>query len=566
MAKLLQLCPVLLYALLLLSCSSVKSRDDVPLQETAQSEETRMETVVERDTCPAITAPRDAWYSHSVGYEIFVRSFYDSDGDGVGDFNGITQKLDYLNDGDPNTHTDLGIDLVWLMPTFKSPSYHGYDVTDYRSVNPDYGTPEDFKRMVEEAHKRGIRILLDLVLNHTSNQHPWFLASKGRDDPKRNWYVWSETPMTWPRPWDGSGSTWHDEAGAWYYGVFWEGMPDLNFKEPEVRQEMVDIARFWLDEYDVDGFRLDAVRYLVETGPGAGQQDTAETLDYWREFSTAVHKTHPDALLLGEAWVSDTVAAGYLANGKGLDAVFDFDFMESIGMGALAEEPADLEAALCRYPKLFAEGSVSGTFLTNHDLVRLASRLQEDEAAIRLAPLLLFTLPGLPFVYYGQEIGQRNGPKLTDEHKRLPMQWSAETAAGFTQSTPWESPNADYEVRNVDAMQADPDSLWHLYRRLVTLRKENSALLHGDFSTAEVTSKTASNLMAFVRRSESNQAVVVVNFSSTSALEARVVLEATKPADWRQVWPEDEGKVVEGSSQLQVGDVPPRSGVIFIAP
>ncbi|MCB1058058.1 MAG: alpha-amylase, partial [Acidobacteria bacterium] len=197
------------------------------------------------------------WADGAVFYEIFVRSFADSDGDGIGDFKGLTAKLDYLNDGDPATTGDLGIEGIWLMPVFASPSYHGYDTTDYDAVNPEYGTLEDFETFLAEAHRRGIRVIVDLVLNHTSAQHPWFVASASSpDSPKRDWYEWSDTDPGWTRPWGEPGApTWHEKNGAYYYGIFWSGMPDLNFRNPEVREEAKRLARQWLDR-GVDGFRL----------------------------------------------------------------------------------------------------------------------------------------------------------------------------------------------------------------------------------------------------------------------------------------------------------------------
>ena len=193
-----------------------------------------LETAPEDNESPAecISYPdlaQPQWFHKAVMYEIFVRSFQDSDGDGIGDLQGIIQRLDYLNDGDPKTETDLGITLLWLMPISPSPSYHGYDVTDYRSVNPDYGTAEDLKTLVEEADKRGIKILLDLVMNHSSDQHPWFVDSAQSTSTRRDWYLWAETAHNWPRPWGDKHSTWHKSGDQWYYGIFWSGMPDLNY-------------------------------------------------------------------------------------------------------------------------------------------------------------------------------------------------------------------------------------------------------------------------------------------------------------------------------------------------
>lgn len=206
-----------------------------------------------------------AWWNDSTFYEIFVRSFFDSNGDGIGDFNGITQKLDYLNDGDPAATTDLGVTGLWLMPVFPSPSYHGYDTTDYFGVNPDYGTMDDFKKLLDEAHKRGIRIVIDMMLNHTSSEHPWFKESTNPQSPYRNWYIWSDTDPGGLGPWN--QDVWHEGPnGGFFYGVFWEGMPDLNYDNPEVVAKMDEVVNFWLKDVKVDGLRLDGARYIVEEG------------------------------------------------------------------------------------------------------------------------------------------------------------------------------------------------------------------------------------------------------------------------------------------------------------
>ena len=209
------------------------------------------------------TEPSQGWWNNVVFYEIFVRSFKDSNGDGIGDFRGIIEKLDYLNDGDPETNTDLGISGIWLMPIFPSPSYHGYDVTDYQAVNPDYGTLQDFQDLVEACHERGIRVIIDFVVNHTSSEHPWFLSAKDKASEYRNWYVWSDVMPSQKGPW--GQNAWYQSNGSFYYAPFWSGMPDLNYKEPKVTEAMYDATKFWLD-MGVDGFRVDAARYLVEDG------------------------------------------------------------------------------------------------------------------------------------------------------------------------------------------------------------------------------------------------------------------------------------------------------------
>ncbi|HSF44229.1 MAG TPA: alpha-amylase family glycosyl hydrolase, partial [Thermoanaerobaculia bacterium] len=209
---------------------------------------------------PAASPASPSWARGAVFYEVFVRSFADSNGDGIGDLQGLISKLDYLNDGNPRTSQDLGVDALWLMPVFQSPSYHGYDVVDYETIESDYGTNADFERLLAEAHRRGIRIIVDFVMNHSSSQNPWFVDSASSPaSPRRDWYVWRADDPGWTQPWGGNNRVWHPKNGAYYYGVFWGGMPDLNFSTPAVRREMERLAAFWISR-GVDGFRLDATR------------------------------------------------------------------------------------------------------------------------------------------------------------------------------------------------------------------------------------------------------------------------------------------------------------------
>ncbi len=238
------------------------------------------------------------WWNEVVWYEIFVRSFYDSDGDGIGDFNGLTQKLDYLNDGDPSTDTDLGIGGIWLMPIHPSPSYHGYDVTDYRGINTDYGTMEDFKNFLAAAHERGIKVIIDYVMNHTSTEHPWFQASAAGDSHFRDFYRWEDSNPGYTGPW--GQQVWHQRNGDYYYGLFWGGMPDLNYENPAVKDSMFAISDFWIEDIGVDGFRQDAVLYIDEDG--STLKNTPETFQFWQDFTTNLKAANPDAFSVGEAW------------------------------------------------------------------------------------------------------------------------------------------------------------------------------------------------------------------------------------------------------------------------
>lgn len=265
------------------------------------------------------------WWNDAVFYEIFVRSFYDSDGNGKGDFQGLIEKLDYLNDGDPATNSDLGITGIWLMPINQSPSYHGYDVTDYRTVESDYGSNEDFKEFIAEAHKRGINVIIDYVMNHSSSEHPWFQDSKSTGSDKRDWYRWSATNPGYSGPW--GQDVWHSSSGAYYYGIFWSGMPDLNYETQVVKDEMFDIARFWLEDMGTDGFRLDAVKYIIENG--SELEDTEETFQFWRDFRAYYKSVNPNAFAVGEAWTSTDIVRNYVEN-DGLDYCFEFDLANAI--------------------------------------------------------------------------------------------------------------------------------------------------------------------------------------------------------------------------------------------
>ncbi|PYO96300.1 MAG: alpha-amylase [Gemmatimonadetes bacterium] len=378
-----------------------------------------------------------AWTRGAVCYEIFVRSFFDSDGDGIGDLNGLIRKLGYVD--------SLGASCIWLMPVAQSPSYHGYDVSDYYRVAPAYGTNADFKRLVAEAHRRRIKVLVDMVLNHTSNENPWFQAAlKDTTSPYRSWYRFSPTALG-KGPW--GAEAWHHSPvrDEYYYGVFWSGMPDLNYETPAVQQQAMKIATFWLREMGVDGFRLDAVPYLLEEG-------------------------------------------SCLAGCPGTHAF-------------LRAYAAHIRGPPYRW----------SPFLSNHDQTRTMTTLGGDVACAKLAATLLLTLPGLPFVYYGEEIGM-TGDK-PDERLRTPMQWSPRPGVGFTNGTPWEAAQPDSMTVNVALEHSDPVSLLNLYRRLIHLRKENGALGTGTLVALDASS---SRVAAYLRRTGAQAVLVVANLSDSA--------------------------------------------------
>jgi len=445
------------------------------------------------------------WWKDLVFYEIFVRSFKDSDGDGIGDFQGIIQQLDYLNDGDPKTQDDLGVGALWLMPINPSPSYHGYDVTDYYAINPDYGTLADFKQLLAEADKRGIKVIIDLVLNHTSTEHPWFQASQDSESEFHNWYVWSETNPQTPGPW--SQNVWHHNAAndLYYYGVFWGGMPDLNYDNPDVQVEMLDVSKFWLEEVGVDGFRVDAARYLF--ADGAVQQDTNTTIGWFEDWRIFYKGINPEAFTVGEVWTNLQVTAKY---SDGMDSLFMFDLAEDVKNGVYASDAARIIASYQDVLTYFPEGNFS-TFLSNHDQQRIMSLYDGNLEKAKLAALIYLTGPGVPFIYYGEEIGMTGNKP--DENLRTPMQWSAEANSGFTSGTPWQPLNHDYEEINVAIQSKDPASLLNHYRLLIHLRNEHPALRGGEVLPL---SSSCRQLYPVLRVEEDDILLILANLSRTA--------------------------------------------------
>ncbi|MCB1052020.1 MAG: alpha-glucosidase C-terminal domain-containing protein [Acidobacteria bacterium] len=412
------------------------------------------------------------WWKEAVFYEVFVRSFYDSDGDGIGDFRGLIQKLDYLNDGDPNTDSDLGVDALWLMPIMDSPSYHGYDMTDAFNTNPQYGSLADYQALMTAAHQHGIAIVIDLMLNHISSQHPWFTeAAANPDSPYRNWFLWSKTDPGYYGPW--GEPVWHEKNGQYFYGIFWSGMPDLNYNNPEVTQKMYEVSRFWLKEMGADGFRLDAVRHLIEAGEE--QAGSPATHAWLKEYQAFIKSVDANGLTLGEIWDDTDEVVPYVKSGE-LDLAFEFALAESMLKAVMTGDPLGFKDQVDRILQVYPAGTFA-TFLTNHDQNRVMSQLRGDIVKAKSAASLLLTLPGTPFIYYGEELGMK-GVK-PDEDIRTPMQWSAADHAGFSSGKPWRDPKPDYSKVNWLAQKDDPDSLWNHYRRLIQVRKAHPALRTG---------------------------------------------------------------------------------------
>ena len=456
------------------------------------------------------------WTHGATCYEIFVRSFQDSDGDGIGDIPGLISKLDYINDGDPSTRRDLGARCVWLMPVAESPSYHGYDVSDYYRIERDYGTNDDFKRLVAEAHRRGIRVLVDMVLNHASSEHPYFQeALRDSTSPYRAWFRWSPTRPTELNPW--GQSNWHKSPlrDEWYYGFFWGGMPDLNYTHPPVVAEAKKVARFWLEDMGVDGFRLDAIPYLVEE-PGRINHSPA-THAVLRDYAAYVRSVKPDAYTVGEVSDNSDAMLGYYPDQ--LDSHFAFEVADSLIAAVRSGSAKGLLPPVLRLQRELPANRWS-PFLRNHDQPRTATELGGDLAKARIASFILLTLPGVPFVYYGEEIGMVGSKP--DERLRTPMQWSRAPGAGFTRGTPWQPLQYDALETTVEAQERDPKSLLELHRRLIPVRDENAALAAG-----RLVPLVASNdaVAAYVRREGDHAVLVVANLGAMPATDVSLASE-----------------------------------------
>lgn len=455
----------------------------------------------------------DTWWNNAVFYEIFVRSYNDSDGDGIGDFQGIIQKLDHLNDGDPATTDDLGVNAIWLMPINPSPSYHGYDVTDYFGINPDYGTLTDFQQLITECDNRGIKVIMDFVGNHSSSQHPHFIdSSSGPSSTYRDYYVWSDTDP---------GGGWHFDNGAWYYGLFWSGMPDWNVVNQDVVDYHYSIVDFWLAQ-GVSGFRYDAVKHLVEEN---GQnENTPGTFDYLYNFYNHYKSVDPEAICVGEAWTSTPIIADY--GPPFTDFCFEFGLSGGIISAVNNQNPADFSNAL----QLVIDEHQAGAyapFLSNHDQDRVYSQLGTDDDKMKLASALYLTLPGVPFIYYGEEIGMTGTG--ADPNKRTPMQWADGWQGGFTSGTPWAAVQPDIATQNVDVQNTDANSLLAHYREFVQLRQSESTLRTGE---VEILTSSSGDVVAYLRSVAGESILVVHNLSGSTVTGSSVTFGGLCQSDY----------------------------------
>lgn len=466
---------------------------------------TSLATQVAEATAPACTpaaspgGAADPWQNR-VFYEVFVRSFADTDGDGIGDLRGLIDHLDYLNDGDPATTGDLGITGIWLMPVAESASYHGYDVVDYRAIEGDYGTIADFRALLAAAHGRGIAVIVDLVLNHTSIANPWFEDSRIPGSVHDGWYRWSKTDPGYVGP--NGQQVWYPDGSRFYYAQFARDMPDLNLANPEVTVALEDVARYWLDDLGVDGFRLDAIKHLVEDGQQ--QVNTPATHEWLANFHANVRADKPDALLVGEVFDLTQISSSYVP--EAVDLTFDFELAGKMLLGARIGEAGSLASQQRDTLRLYG-GPNYGAFLTNHDQTRTMDTVN-DAGSARTAATLLLTNPGVPFIYYGEEIGL-TGAK-PDERIRSPMPWvPGGASAGFTSGTPWEPLEDGAPGTNVETQAADPGSLLAHYRTLIRVRDSHPAL--GDDGTFTALGSASPKVYAFLATQGPDRAVVVVN-------------------------------------------------------
>lgn len=487
----------------------------------------------------------DNWFKSAVFYELYVRSFNDSNADGYGDFRGLTERLDYLE--------WLGIDCIWLLPFYQSPLRDGgYDISDFYSILPEYGNLNDFMEFLDAAHERNIRVVADFVMNHTSDEHPWFQEARDPTSPKRDWYVWSDTDQRYPDAriifvdTEKSNWTWDEEAGAFYWHRFFAHQPDLNYENEEVQEQMLAALRFWLD-LGLDGFRLDAVPYLFEE-EGTICENLPATHEFLKRVRAEVDKAYDNIVLLAEAnqWPEDVVE--YYGDGDECHMCFHFPLMPRMFMAARRQVRYPIAEILERTPKI-PENCQWGIFLRNHDELTLEMVTDEERDYMymeyakdprmklnlgirrRLAPLLensrdqtelfhamLLSLPGTPIIYYGDEVGMGDNIYLGDrDGVRTPMQWSADRNAGFSRADFAQlylpllmDPVYGYERVNVEAEQRDSNSFLQWFRRLLAVRKQHPVFGLGEF---EILHPENAAIFTYVRTLGDDVALVVNNMS-----------------------------------------------------
>lgn len=491
------------------------------------------------------------WWKKAVFYEIYIRSFCDGNGDGIGDFIGITKKLDYLK--------DLGVDCIWLTPFYKSPKVdNGYDISDYYEIDADYGTMEDFETFLEEAHKRDIKVIVDLVLNHTSDKHPWFIESRSSlQSPKRDWYIWKDpkeggVPNNWESFFEGSAWEYDSNTKQYYYHAFAKEQVDLNWRNEDVKKAMFDVVRFWLNK-GIDGFRLDVINFLMvdkqfkdnpydEKGEQIHKYDKnlPETLIVVEELRKLVDQ-YPDKVLVGEVGTENVLeAAPYLDEEKRLHLVFNFNLgsIQNFDVNKIFNELKSLEENL--------NGGLPTIFFSSHDMSRHVTRFGNDnnrEDIAKLFSMLILTARGVPFIYQGDELGMTDiyikdikdmrdvagilayekaikEGKTEDEAIKIaneagrdsgrnPVQWDSSDYAGFSLVAPWLPVNENYKELNAKKQSEDEDSVLSFYKKLIQIRRKNDALLQGEY----VILQKEDDVIYFVRKSGIERYAVFLNFS-----------------------------------------------------
>lgn len=501
------------------------------------------------------------WWKHGVIYHIYPRSFYDSNNDGIGDIQGIISKLDYLE--------NLGIDAIWLSPIYESPKFDfGYDVSDYRKVDADYGTLNDFKELVKKAHKKNIKIVIDMVLNHTSDQHPWFLESKSsKENPKRDWYIWKtsenkQTPNNWRTCYGKTAWKYDENTNEYYYFSFFPEQPDLNWRNPEVKKAMFGEIKFWLD-LGIDGLRLDVINLIAKDkrfrdNPRFFRQIFKKSEVYTRNRNKSIKiiqdlrkmlDTYEDKMTVGEIYTlppgNSELVARYLSKGKdALHMAFDFSIIFT---------PWSAKKYAQTLQKIYWTVPSKGwpcIVFSNHDLNRSYSKsfgVSSRKAKARLKAMLMLTLHGTPFIYYGEEIGMENTyiPRkdiqdplgklywpfyIGRDKSRTPMQWSSKPFAGFSEVETWLPVNKNFTTVNVKEEEKDHNSLLKLYQNLIKLRKESLILQKGKWELFKIKNK---NILGYKRKLNKERMLVLLNFSSSKqnieAIQDYVLKASTHP-------------------------------------
>lgn len=480
------------------------------------------------------------WWRDGVIYQIYPRSYQDSNGDGIGDLQGIITRLDYIQ--------DLGVDAIWLSPIYPSPDADfGYDVADYQGIDPKFGTMEDFDTLVREAHQRGLRIIMDLVLNHTSDQHPWFLESKkSKDNPYRDWYIWKDAkadgsePNNWHSVFGGKGWEWDPTTQQYYFHMFYKEQPDLNWHNPDVRAAILDVWRFWLDK-GVDGFRLDVFNAFFksrnfENNPSKllglsvfyrqnhlYDIDQPEMMPLLADFRKILD-SYPERYMVGETFMATQKRAAAYCGEQALHAAFDFEFTRSVF------NPGVFYKRIQTWERALEDRTWPNYVLNNHDVVRSATRYTRGEKDDRLfiVAAMLLTLRGTPYLYYGEEIGMRDirikrkadvkdpvGKRYWPFFKgrdgcRSPMQWNHEIHGGFTEGEPWLPLHENTVIRNVKQQENEPTSLLNFYKKLIHLRKSSITMQRGLFMPITFDPR---RLFVYMRQHGEESVLVILNFS-----------------------------------------------------